>query len=136
MPPRDAVDTLLFGETPALSAQFVRVAGALFVLSLFAHLPVRYLDGVSMSDPTVTAVLVLAMLVAAAIAAYVNQGALISIALAAGIGVGFYAPAILFELQEPGEATLWVLAVGSFSSVAVGAVGFAVGTGLRRVTDA
>lgn len=133
MPSRDAVDTLLFGEQPALSAQFVRVAGGLFVLALFAHLPVRYLDGLSMSDPTVTAAVSLAMLVAAAVAAYVNSGLLISIALSAGVGVGFYAPAILFELRNPGEATLWILAVGSLSSVAVGVVGFAVGSGVRRL---
>ncbi|NHX35920.1 MULTISPECIES: hypothetical protein [Halolamina] len=135
MPSRDAVDTLLFGEQPALSAQFVRVAAGLFVLALFAHLPVRYLDGISMTDPGVTAVLVVVMLTVAAVAAYVNSGVLVSIALAAGVGVGFYAPAILFELRSPGEATLWILAAGSFSSVVVGVVGFAVGIGLHRVME-
>lgn len=135
MPSRDAVDTLLFGEQPALSAQFVRVAGVLFVLALFAHLPVRYLDGLTMSDGVVTGAVAVAMLVVAAVAAYVNSGVLVSIALAAGIGVGFYAPAILFELRNPGEATLWVLAVGSFSSVAVGVAGFAVGAGGRRLLE-
>jgi len=132
MPSQDAVDTLLFGEQPALSAQFVRVAGVLFFLALFAHLPVRYLDGITTSDGVVIGVVAVAMLVVAAIGAYVNSGLLVSIALAAGVGVGFYAPAIVFELRDPGEATLWILAVGSFSSLAVGAVGFVVGRGVQR----
>jgi len=132
MPSRDAVDTLLFGEQPALSAQFVRVAGVLFFLALFAHLPVRYLDGITTSDGVVIGVVAVAMLVVAAIGAYVNSGLLVSIALAAGVGVGFYAPAIVFELRDPGEATLWILAVGSFSSLAVGVVGFVVGRGVQR----
>ena len=135
MPARDRVDALLFGEQPALSAQLVRVAGALFFVALFAHLPVRYLDGVTVSDDVVIGVVAVAMFVVAAVAAYVNRGLLVSIALAAGIGVGFYAPAIVFELRDPGDATLWVLAVGSFSSVAVGAVGFAVGAGLDRLGE-
>lgn len=135
MPSRDAVDTLLFGEKPALSTQFLRVAGGLFVLALVAHLPVRYLDGVSMSDPAVTAVLAVVMLAVAAVAAYVNIGVLVSISLSAGVGVGFYAPAILFELQNPGEATLWILAAGSFSSVVAGVVGFVVGEGLDRLSS-
>ena len=135
MPPRDAVDTLLFGENAVLSTQLVRVAAGLFFVALFAHLPVRYLGGLTMSDSAVVGVVAVAMLAVAAGAAYVNDGLFVSIALASGIGVGFYAPAILFELRNPGEATLWVLAVGSFSSVALGAVGFAIGAGGRRVLE-
>ncbi|KPN31813.1 hypothetical protein SY89_02566 [Halolamina pelagica] len=135
MPSRDTVDTLLFGEQPALSAQFVRVAGALFFLALFAHLPVRYLGSITTSDGVVIGVVAAVMLVVAAVGAYVNSGVLVSIALAAGVGVGFYAPAIVFELRDPGEATLWILAVGSFSSLAVGVAGFAVGRGVRRFDE-
>ncbi|QKY19769.1 hypothetical protein B4589_005005 [Halolamina sp. CBA1230] len=133
MPPRDAVDTLLFGEEPALSAQLVRVAGGLFFVALFAHLPVRYLG--STSDTVVVGAVAVAMFAVAAGAAYVNDGLLVSIALAAGIGVGFYAPAILFELRDPGNATLWILAVGSFSSLVAGVLGFAVGGGARRLRE-
>jgi hypothetical protein len=135
MPPRDAVDTLLFGENAVLSTRLVRAAAGLFFVALFAHLPVRYLDGLTMSDSAVVGIVAVAMLAVAAGAAYVNDGLFVSIALASGIGVGFYAPAILFELRNPGEATLWVLAVGSFSSVALGAVGFAIGAGGRRVLE-
>lgn len=130
---RDAVDTLLFGRDTLLSAQLVWVAGALFVVSLFAHLPVRYLPFVSLTGPGVTTAVFLAMFLVAAGAAYLNDGLLVSIALASGIGIGFYAPAIVFHLQDPGEVTLWVLAVGTISSVLVGAVGFVVGAGGRRL---
>jgi hypothetical protein len=133
MPPRDAVDTLLFGENAVLSTQLVRVAAGLFFVALFAHLPVRYLGGLTMSDSAVVGVVAVAMLAVAAGAAYVNDGLFVSIALASGIGVGFYAPAIVFELRNPGEATLWVLAVGSFTSVVLGAVGFAVGAAAKRL---
>lgn len=133
MPPRDAVDTLLFGEKPALSAQLVRVAAGLFFLALFVHLPVRYFG--STSDTAVVAAVAIAMFAVAAGAAYVNDGLLVSIALAAGIGIGFYAPAILFELRQPGDATLWILAVGSLSSLVAGVIGFAVGGGVRRLRE-
>jgi hypothetical protein len=135
MPPRDAVDTLLFGENAVLSTRLVRAAAGLFFVALFAHLPVRYLDGLTMSDSAVVGIVAVAMLAVAAGAAYVNDGLFVSIALASGIGVGFYAPAILFELRNPGEATLWVLVVGSFTSVVLGAVGFAIGAGGRRVLE-
>lgn len=133
MPPRDTVDTLLFGEKPALSAQLVRVAAGLFFVALFVHLPVRYLGGVTTSDGVVVGAVAVAMFAVAAGAAYVNDGLFVSIALAAGVGVGFYAPAILFELRNPGDAALWILVGGSFSSLAVGVVGFVVGAGVRRL---
>lgn len=133
MAPRDATDTLLFGRNLALSARLTALAGALFVLSLFVHLPARYLDAVSLTGPIVTAAVFLTMLLIAAGAAYINDGALISVALSAGVGIGFYAPAVLFHLRSPGESTLWVLVVGSFSSLAMGVVGFAVGAGARRL---
>ncbi|MFW5939398.1 MAG: hypothetical protein ACOCQU_03015 [Halolamina sp.] len=135
MPPRDAVDTLLFGANPVLSTQFVRVAGGLFFLAVIASLPVHALDSISVTGQTVTAVVALAMLSAAAVAAYVNGGLLIAIALTAGISLGFYAPAILFDLAAPGGATLWVLVAGSFSAIAAGVVGFLIGAGLRRATE-
>ena len=133
MPPRDAVDALLFGENAVLSTRLVRAAAGLFFVALFAHLPVRYAGGLTMSDSVVVGAVAVAMLAVAAGAAYVNDGLFVSIALASGIGVGFYAPAIVFELRNPGEATLWVLAVGSFTSVVLGALGFAVGAGATRL---
>lgn len=133
MEPRDRADVVLFGRNPALSAQFARLAGGLFVLSLLAYLPVRYLAGVSPTDGAVTAVLAVAMVTVAAVAAYANDGLLPAVALSAGIGVGFYAPAILFSLRNPGEAALWLLAGGSFSSLLFGVLGFAVGAGVWRL---
>ena len=135
MPPRDAVDTLLFGENPVLSTRLVRAAAGLFFVALFAHLPVRYLGGLATSDSVVVAAVAVAMFAVAAVAAYANDGLFVAIALASGIGVGFYAPAILFELRNPGEPTLWVLVVGSFTSVAVGAIGFAAGAGVKRLGE-
>ncbi|MBP1987562.1 hypothetical protein [Halolamina salifodinae] len=133
MEPRDEADVLLFGRNPALSAQFARLAGGLFVLSLLAYLPVRYIGSVSPTDGAVTTVLALAMVTVAAVAAYSNDGLLPAVALAAGVGVGFYAPAILFELRNPGEAALWILAGGSLSSLMFGALGFAIGAGAWRL---
>lgn len=132
---RDAVDTLLFGRNLALSTQLIQVAGGLFVLALFAHLPARYVSAVSLTGQGVTAAVFLSMFLVAASAAYLNDGALVSVALAAGIGIGFYAPAIAFHFRNPGDVTLWVLAVGTISSVGVGAVGFLVGAGGRRLLD-
>ncbi|GAB7093018.1 hypothetical protein JCM30237_01700 [Halolamina litorea] len=133
MPPRDEVDRLLFGRDPVLSTRLLRVAGGLFVLALLAYLPVRYMGTVSLTGPVVTAGLAVAMFGVAAAAAYVNDGLFVSVALSSGVGVGFYAPAIAFELQDPGDAALWVLAAGPFSSLAVGVVGFAAGAGLARL---
>jgi hypothetical protein len=130
---RDAVDTLLFGRDTRLSTRMVWVAGALFVLSLFVHLPVRYLSFLSLTGHAVTTALFLSMFLVAAGAAYLNDGLFVAVALAAGIGIGFYAPGILFHLGNPGEVTLWVLAVGTISSVGVGVVGFVVGAGARRL---
>lgn len=133
MEPRDEADVLLFGRNPVLSAQFARLAAGLFVLSLLAYLPVRYIGSISPTDGAVTAVLALAMVTVAAVAAYANDGLLPAVALSAGVGVGFYAPAILFELGNPGEAALWILAGGSFSSLLFGALGFAIGAGAWRL---
>ncbi|MEF8800470.1 MAG: hypothetical protein V5A38_06280 [Halolamina sp.] len=130
---RDTVDTLLFGRDTRLSTRLVWVAAALFVVSLFVHLPVRYLPVLSLTGYAVTWVLFLSMFLVAAGAAYLNDGLFVAVALAAGIGIGFYAPGIIFHLGDPGEVTLWVLAVGTISSVGIGVVGFFVGAGARRL---
>jgi hypothetical protein len=132
---RDSVDRLLFGRDMMLSKRFVWLSGVLFVASLFAHLPIRYLPGFTLSDTVLLSVIFLAMALVATAAAYLNDGALVSISLAAGIGLGFYGPAILYELQEPGEVTLWVLAVGTISAVGAGILGFVAGAGLRRLRE-
>lgn len=133
MDSRDRADRLLFGRNVLLSTKLVQVAGMLFVVSLFVHFVVRSLPMLSLTGPVVTAAVFVSMFLVAAGAAYRNDGALVSVALASGIGIGFYAPAIVFNLANPGEVTLWVLAVGTISSVLTGAVGFAVGAGGRRV---
>lgn len=134
MSSRDATDKLLFGSDVLLSTQLIRVAAALFVLSLFAHLPTRFLSGLDPAGPVVMATVLFAMLLVSVGGAYLNDGLLVSVALAGGIGIGFYAPAIAFELGNPGSTTLWVLVVGTVSSVVVGTVGFALGAGLKRLT--
>ena len=135
MDSRDRADRLLFGRDVLLSTKLVQLAGALFVVSLFVHFVVRSLPVLSLTGQVVTTALFLSMFLVAAGAAYRNDGALVSVALASGIGIGFYAPAIVFNLGNPGEVTLWVLAVGTISSVLVGGVGFVAGAGVRRVLD-
>jgi hypothetical protein len=135
MDTRDRADRLLFGRDVLLSTKLVQLAGVLFVVSLFAHFLVRSLPVVSSTGSMVTAGLFLSMFLVATGAAYRNDGVLVSVALAAGIGLGFYLPAIAFNLADPGEVTLWVLAVGTISSVLVGVVGFVVGAGGRRVIE-
>lgn len=132
---RDSVDRLLFGRDMVLSRRFVWLAGALFVGALFAHLPIRYLPGFTLSNMVLLAVICIAMVLVATVAAYLNDGVLVSISLAAGIGLGFYVPAILFDLQALGEVTLWVLAVGTISAVGAGILGFLTGAGLRRLRE-
>ena len=133
MDSRDHADRLLFGRDVVLSTKLVQLAGVLFVVSLFVHFVVRSIPGLSLTGPLVTGAVFLAMFLVASGSAYRNDGALVSVALASGIGIGFYAPAIVFHLGNPGEVTLWVLAVGTISSVLIGAVGFAAGAGSRRV---
>lgn len=133
MDSRDRADRLLFGRDVLLSTKLVQLAGVLFVVSLFVHLAVRSLSALSLTGSPVTGALFISMFAVAAGAAYVNDGALVSVALASGIGIGFYAPAIVFNLGAAGEVTLWVLAVGTISSVLVGAVGFVAGTVGRRL---
>jgi hypothetical protein len=133
MSSRDRVDRLLFGRDVLLSTKLVQSAGVLFVVSLLVYLAVRSFSSLALTEPPVTVALVLAMFVVATGSAYRNDGALVSVALAAGIGLGFYLPAIAYHLGEPGDVTLWVLAVGTISSVLVGAVGFVAGAVLRRL---
>lgn len=130
---RDTADVLLFGRDPRRSVRLTAVAAGLFVVSLFAHLPVRYLTPLSLTGPATLGTLFGTMFVAAAANAYVNDGLLVSVALAAGVGLGFYAPAIVFDVGSPGDATLFALAVGTTSAVVAGVLGFAVGAGGRRL---
>lgn len=130
---RGTVDVLLFGRDPVRSTRLLFVAAVLFVVSLFAHLPVRYLGPVSVTGPTILALVFTTMFLVAAAGAYVNGGLLVAVALAAGVGIGFYAPVVLFDLANLGDATLWVLAVGNVSAVVTGVLGFAAGAGGHRL---
>lgn len=129
----DTTDSLLFGRDLSLSTRLSALAGVLFAVSLFFHLPVRYLGGLSLTGPGMLAALFGTMFLVAAGCAYLNDGLVVSVAMASGLGIGFYAPAVVFNLGSLGEATLWVLVVGTASSVATGVVGFLAGAGGRRL---
>lgn len=128
-------DALLFGRDPERSTRLLLAAAVLFVVSFLAHLPVRFLDPVSTTGRAAVAAVLGTMFLVALAGAYANDGLLVSVALAAGVGIGFYAPVVLFDLADPGDETLWVLAVGTVSGVVTGVFGFAVGAGSRRLVE-
>lgn len=130
---RGTADALLIGRDPVRSTRLLLAAAVLFVVSLFAHLPVRFLGPLSVTGRTTLALLFATMFLVAAVGAYANDGLLVAVALAAGVGIGFYVPILLFDLANFGDATIWVVAVGTASGVVTGVLGFAVGAGGRRL---
>lgn len=130
---RGSAEALVFGRDPIRSTRLLLVAAVLFVVSVFAHLPVRYWGPLSATGTTMLSLVFATMFLVAAAGAYANDGLLVSVALAAGVGIGFYAPVVLFDLANLGDATLWVLAVGTVSGVVTGVLGFAAGAGGRRL---
>ncbi|MFB6127974.1 MAG: hypothetical protein ABEJ79_11865 [Halolamina sp.] len=128
----DGVDQLLFGRDPGLSTTLVAVAGGAFFLAA----GVRTLSLLSAPTPafgTLWSVVAATMLLLAGASAYLNDGLMISIALAAGVGLGFFTPEIALGPRELEADALRSITSGTLSGVVFGAVGFAVGAVLCRL---
>jgi hypothetical protein len=67
--------------------------------------------------------------------AVVNDGALVSIALAGGPALGFYLPLTAFDMVYPSESVLWGLGTASMFAIPLGLIGFALGSGRRRLIE-
>lgn len=126
-------DSLLFGRDPRRSTRLLLAAAVLFVGALLVHLLVRGFVSVSVTGTTVFWTVFGCMFLVATAGAYVNDGLLVAVALAAGVGLGFYAPLLAFGLGNVESVTLWVLAVGTVSGVLTGVLGFLAGVGGRRL---
>ncbi|MFB6108679.1 MAG: hypothetical protein ABEJ82_07545 [Haloplanus sp.] len=129
----EAADRMLVGRDPRLSMRLTGVAGAAFLLTALGHLPPRLVGGLSTPFGLSVPLLVGASVVLAAVGAYLNDGLLVSVALAGGPSLGFYLPLALFDLVYPNETVVWALGTGSGFAVVLGTVGFVVGAGARRL---
>lgn len=130
---RDRTEVALFGRDPARAVRLSVVAAVLFFVGALVHVWVQVLGPVPpTAEPVVTAVFAAMFLVALA-GGYLNDGLLVCVALAAGVGLGFYLPAIVFQWGRAGRMTVEALAVGTASGVGLGAVGFLVGGAARRL---
>ena len=67
--------------------------------------------------------------------AVVNDGALVSIALAGGPALGCYLPLTAFDMVYPSESVLWGLGTASMFAIPLGLIGFALGSGTRRLIE-
>jgi hypothetical protein len=130
---RHPAERAFLGRDPRRSVRLLAVAGALFLVTFLLHLPPRLVGPLSTPVGLFLPGLVAAAVVAAAVGAYLNDGLLVSVALAGGISYGFYFPLVLFDLTYPSETVLWALGVGGGFALALGTVGFVVGAGVRRV---
>ena len=130
---RERADRLIFGRDPRLSVRLLAVAGGLFVLMFLVHLPTRYVGPLALGIGFALPLLVGLATVAAAVGAYLNDGLLVSVALAGGVGYGFFFPLVIFDLAYPSETVLWALGTGAGFGVVSGVVGFVVGALARRV---
>lgn len=132
---RDEADQLLFGRDADRAVRLSAAAGTLFLVAVVLHLPARFVGPLSIGGPEVTVLLLTAMALSAAAGAYLNDGLLVCIALAGGIGLGFYLPAVLFNPETAGSVTMWVLTMGSVTAVVLGVVGFVFGAAARRAVE-
>ncbi|WP_135807043.1 hypothetical protein [Halorussus marinus] len=123
---------LVVGRDRATTERLLTVAVAVFVAVFVFHTPPSVL-GVDLAVRPNLAVLFGLATVLPVAGAYLNDGALVSVALAAGPALGFYVPLTLFELVSPSESVLWGVASAATFAVPLGLVGFAVGAGARRL---
>jgi len=125
---------LLVGRDRATTERLLTVAAAVFVAVFVFHTPPDVL-GVDLAvRPNLAVLFVLATVLPVA-GAFVNDGALVSVALAAGPALGFYVPLTLFELVSPSESVLWGVGTAATFAVPLGLLGFAAGAGARRLAD-
>lgn len=132
----DELERLLFGRDPRRSVRLLWVAGGLFLLTALLHAPVLFGGRAPSPFGLMVWSFYLAVFVPAVVGAYLNGGLLVSVALASGPSLGFYLPLTLLDLASPGETVLWGLVAGVATAVALGTLGFIVGTGGYRLAAA
>lgn len=125
---KTVAEDVVLGDDARRAAKLSGVAAALFVVAFLVHFVVHF-AGLSGFDSFVLAV----MFVAAAGGAYLNDGVLVSVALAAGPSLGFYAAAAVFEFGDLRRAVFLTMGYGVVSALVVGTAGFVVGAVARRV---
>ena len=129
---------LLLGRSEGRLLHWVALALVLFTLMFGLHTPATTEVIAPMGIPTgfvvnmgVFAPLVLMF---AALPAYFNKGILMSLLIAAGPSFGAYLPAAIFDTPDFPVPLFPVLRSGVVVAIAVGSVGFILGTGLRQLT--
>jgi hypothetical protein len=127
------VKSLVLGREPEQSMRLTAVAAGLFLGVFFLHLPPRLVGGLSVPFGLFLPALVALCVLVAAVGAFLNDGLLVSVALASGPSLGFYLPLALFSLVTPTNTVAESLAFGTIFAVVCGSVGFAVGAGARRL---
>lgn len=131
----DRTDDLLFGRDPHTSTKLVALAGGLFFVAAGVRLLAALLGTAAPTFDALWTGVGVAMLLLATWGAYLNDGLLLSVALAGGLGLGFFLPGVALDLAHAGEVTLLALTSGTLSGIGLGIVGFVVGAVLRRIRD-
>jgi hypothetical protein len=123
---------LLVGRDPTTSKRLLGVAVVVFVAVFLAVTPAEVLGFAVPFGFGLWTLFVLAATLPI-LGAFVNDGALVSLALAAGAPFGFYLPLTVFNLGYPSESVLWGVGTATMFTVPLGLLGFAVGAGTRRL---
>ena len=131
--PSTTIQSLVLGRDPEQSVRLTAVAAGLFLVVFFLHLPPRLVGSLSVPFGLFLPALVAICVLVAAVGAFLNDGLLVSVALASGPSLGFYLPLALFSLTTPQNTVAESLAFGTIFAVVCGAVGFVVGAGVRRL---
>jgi hypothetical protein len=131
--PSTTMKSLVLGRDAERSMRLTAVAAGLFLAVFLLHLPPRLVGGLSVPFGLFLPALVALCVLVAAAGAFLNDGLLVSVALASGPSLGFYLPLALFSLTTPTNTVAESLAFGTIFAVVCGAVGFAAGAGVRRL---
>ena len=128
------VPNLLYGRDATTSERLLAVALAAFVAVFVLVTPPEVL-GIALPFGLNLWMLFLLAASLPIFGAFVNDGALVSVALAGGPAFGFYLPLTLFDMVYPSESVLWGVGTATTFALPLGLLGFAVGAGARRVVE-
>jgi hypothetical protein len=125
---------LLVGRNVTTAKRLLAVALVAFAVVFVSITPSEVLG---FESPVRFDLIVLFVLAAALpiFGAFVNDGALVSVALAGGPALGFYLPLTAFDMVYPSESVLWGVGTAATFAVPLGLLGFAVGAGARRLIE-
>ena len=128
------VPELLYGRDATTRTRLLAVALAVFVAVFVLVTPSEVLGFEIAFAPSILTLFVLAALLPT-VGAFVNDGALVSVALAAGPSFGFYLPLTTFDVMYPSSSVAWGVGTATMFALPLGLLGFAVGAGARRVVE-